>query len=90
MSLREPYPQEEDDFFNTSSQGGLKTPERRTQSSNSDEEELAEEWTIGIPPSGQKPLLPDPSEEQGMGDILYGLVSDPEADPVEEVKEFRR
>lgn len=31
--------------------------------------------------------LPEPSEEQGMGDILYGLFPEPDADPVQEVKD---
>lgn len=33
--------------------------------------------------------LPDPTDDLGMGDILYGLSPDPEADPVEEIRELR-
>ena len=34
--------------------------------------------------------LPEPDEEKGMGDILEGIAEDPDADPVEEVREIRR
>lgn len=50
-------------------------------------------WTIpegmGHAP-GDELSLPEPSAEEGMGDILYGLAPDPDADPVEEVREIRR
>lgn len=35
-------------------------------------------------------ILPDPDEENRMGDILRGTIADPKADPVEEVRELRR
>lgn len=34
--------------------------------------------------------LPEPTDDAGMGDILRGVMSDPESDPVEEVRDIRR
>lgn len=34
--------------------------------------------------------LPDPDDENGMGDILHGVLPDPNSDPVKEVREIRR
>jgi hypothetical protein len=34
--------------------------------------------------------LPEPDENKGMGDILKGVFSDPDQDPVEQVNEIRR
>lgn len=34
--------------------------------------------------------LPEPSEERGIGDILQGTMSDPDSNPVEEVRSVRR
>jgi hypothetical protein len=39
---------------------------------------------------GEPLNLPEPSEEMGVGDILKGLMEDPSADPVAEVRELRR
>jgi hypothetical protein len=53
-----------------------------------------DEWTVDEQDwweiSDESLELSTPSEDRGMGDILYNLVPDPEADPIEEVRELRR
>lgn len=34
--------------------------------------------------------LDEPDEEKGMGDILRGIMPDPDSDPVEEIRDLRR
>lgn len=47
------------------------------------------DWDEGI--HHTRPLrLPEPDETRGIGDILRGIMPDPDSDPVDQVRELRR
>lgn len=98
MSVKEPLQwgeKSENPYSGSSNKQDHKEPEKSHSKKDifhrSNTTEEADGWWMLDPvsDSNQALNLPSPSDEQGIGDILYELFPDPEADPVEEVSDLR-
>lgn len=99
MSVKEPLQwgeKSDNPYSGSSNKQDHKEPEKSHSKkdifhrSNDTAEEADAWWMLDpVSDSTQALNLPSPSDEQGIGDILYELFPDPEADPVEEVSDLR-
>lgn len=71
------------------SKGGKREERRQKQEEKKEVYHSETDWIEFSSSKDKEVNLPPVSQEKGLGDILYNLVPDSDADPVEEIQDVR-